>query len=142
MRIWGVPWCELDDKRILDLHRTLHALLGMRAKQMYHPLLVMYTAANLRYLHDTLLPEMRIRGQNHNTPVVGDRDATGAEKQLRSQFEDRCELLYRWGGRFKGRENTHAGAWTDAFNLLVELLGPPEEWTGYASHPKRPGGRA
>jgi hypothetical protein len=69
MRIWTVPYGELDDKRILGQHREIHmwAAMGIHASEADQ-----IRAADI---HEQTLAEMRFRGflsgHWHETPLPG-----------------------------------------------------------------------
>jgi len=109
VRIWTVPFEELDDQRVLAQHHEIH---------MAHSLIVGrgrpwggLTAEDHSYInrvHDLAVVEMTIRGFNgHQTPLPGyDSGFYRAEivdRATKQMHIDRWHLVLRWGGVFKGR---------------------------------------
>jgi hypothetical protein len=120
MRIWTVPYGELDDQRVLGQHREVHMLIGYVQKgyrwgDPFHAGLQL-TIDDLEYLwwvHELTVIEMSERGwTGHLTPVHRlelDRDRFRARLSSHTtvngaqQQADRELLWERWGGSYRGR---------------------------------------
>ena len=108
MRIWLVPFRELDDRRVLGQHHEFHVIYkfitekGWKWIQWHLPehRLALYD------VHERIVEEMTIRGFKHSTPLekpaitVPQKPYPVTEEQL--QWE-RWQLVCRWGGVYRGR---------------------------------------
>jgi hypothetical protein len=118
MRIWHVPFHELDDQRVLGQHREIHMLwnLVVRLDRPWGGL----TQADEPYIvsvHDSSVEEMVLRGwTGHGTPMIPTvpmsecntqtttRLTLGALKPMRERRRtDRWHLVCRWDGQYRGR---------------------------------------
>lgn len=116
MRIWNVPFEELDNKRVVAQHNEWHAIaklvqqgrswLGWERPEHHD---------DFYQIHDRIVAEMAIRGYNDYTPNYGSRslrpdDATTQQLPYVPTQEmldrDRWHLVCRWGGEFRGRDAT------------------------------------
>ena len=131
MRIWLVPFGELDDQRLLGQHQELHAIWGaLQRGNPWGKLQPHLHGGYLHSLHDAVVREMLERHFNHHTPFpdygmmpgvhtvktttetyppkqmlahhLPDYLRDGTEYQKRL-WTDRWHLILRWGGEYKGR---------------------------------------
>lgn len=115
MRIWHVPFGELDDQRVLAQHNEIHALwnLIVRDGRKWD---ARWSDPARRYLlwdvHRRSVLEMRRRGwTGHQTPLNA-KSPLGVhqlaeycdhDEMLFLQRKDRWDLVCRWEGVYKGR---------------------------------------
>ena len=119
MRIWTVPFCELDDQRVLGQHNEIHALHSLIVK-LGRPWggLQPGDEPYLDSVHEETIAEAARRGwsmgRNHQTPierrmfVAATLPVTLKHLQSVRPFEqrrrtDRWHLVLRWGGFYRGR---------------------------------------
>jgi len=107
MRVWRIPFGELDDQRALAQHHEVHMLynllqLGRNWNGLSFPDNLAYVIA----VHDSAVEEMQLRGFNgHQTPLPEPPGDPGVwpwptEEDLRT---DRWHLVLRWDGAYQGR---------------------------------------
>jgi len=126
MRIWRVPFSELDDQRVLGQHYEIHCLWGWihRDGKKWNdvaPGMGKWSDLENRYrlwdVHRRIAEEMRLRGMNHESPITPgyviwynwDEPARPYPQEVID--EDRWHLYLRWDGNFRGRVNTDPAAW-------------------------------
>jgi len=111
MRIWHVPYGELDGQRVLGQHNEIHALWGLIVKYG-NPWggLSSDDQEYLMHIHTLTVLEMNARGWNgHQTPLnpIVRRNVSETLQRLKPLEErqalDRWHLVLRWGGVYKGR---------------------------------------
>src|SRR5690606_41085277 len=122
MRIWTVPYVELDNQRLLGQHREVHMLIGFVSQGgiWADPFggdnrLDVSDLPYLRWVHELTVQEMLLRDmRGHQTPVapVGfraeeerfmDRLILHQNRIGEQQMRDRWLLWLRWGAEYKGR---------------------------------------
>lgn len=143
MRIWLVPFCELDNKRLVAQHHEWHAIenkirgLGHRWKNWE----LKEYLSEFYILHGIAVQEMKIRGMaGHRTPPkyyvpgiteIEESDHYGPRRYPRPRAvlqEERFELLTRWGdGGFHGRETAAKQEWEEVFARWEVHGGCPHE---------------
>ena len=108
MKIWLVPFNELDDRRVIAQHHEFHAIWNFVTKkgwkwQLWH--LPEHRLA-LYEVHERIVEEMKIRGFEHNTPIEKP-EITVPQKPYPVTLEQiqfqRWQLVCRWGGVYRGR---------------------------------------
>ena len=119
MRIWKVPFGELDNQRILGQHQEVHALHGLIVRRM-QPWggLTWEDELYLIWVHAKTVEECKARGwpsgTNHQTPLGRFTQSERATSVTFARLgtirpwderlaRDRTDLIERWGGFYKGR---------------------------------------
>lgn len=118
MRIWLVPFGELDDRRVVAQHHEWHTIwnaVTVRNMNWLHWSLPQYRYA-LWTVHQRITYEMRLRGYYDATPVApsgflftsGYVFYRGIPQDpylptLEVLQQERWQLLCRWGGEYRGR---------------------------------------
>src|SRR5689334_2028065 len=115
MRIWYVPFGELDNQRVLGQHNEVHALHTLIVK-MRRPWggLTYEDEDYLRMVHRWSVEEMVRRGIHghqstfyYHEPIVQWDDTVRHLDTVtpmdQRQATDRWHLWLRWGGEYKGR---------------------------------------
>lgn len=109
MRIWHVPFWELDDRRAVAQHHEIHVITG-QVVDRGHRWLRWHEGTYRRALqkvHDEAVGELTQRGFYHDSPIVLeipnplfqlDYPVTAAMLEA-----DRWTLITRWKGEYKGR---------------------------------------
>ena len=112
MRIWTVPFGELDNQRVLGQHVEIHMLWSLITK--HHRKFMGWEDPHYRLhlweVHKRIVEEMKIRGMQHHTPI----EFPSYEYMLfppqkrvppteESRRKDRQDLIERWGGTYRGR---------------------------------------
>ena len=120
MRIWLVPFYELDDKRLLAQHHEWHVLenhiheRGRRWLGWEKP----EHTIEFYSLHDQVLAEMIARGMTgHKTPPKHEPSMVifpqvPYPRTAEAIRKDRMDLVERWGGTFAGRYTTDPDGWS------------------------------
>jgi hypothetical protein len=111
MRIWHVPFEELDNQRVLGQHNEIHALIGLIVKfgQTWGGLHKDIHQPYLYDVHERTVTEMRARKwTGHLTPVESVLPLFQGEMVLPEITplrleQDRWDLVLRWQGTYKGR---------------------------------------
>jgi hypothetical protein len=112
MRIWTVPFGELDDQRVLGQHVEIHMLWNTITK--FHRKFMGWEDPHYRLhlweVHKRIVEEMTIRGMKHHTPIEFPTyeyclfpPQTRVLPALESLLKDRWDLVERWRGEYLGR---------------------------------------
>jgi Pyrimidine dimer DNA glycosylase len=134
MRIWRVPFSELDDQRVLGQHSELHGIWGIitrgrRWGQIGQDLGYWSDPTNLAAfwtLHEDIVEEMSRRGFNgHASPLTWNGLPTTFERthityNPEDVLNDRWHLLLRWHGTFPGRLYAGIDDWAALVNRYNE----------------------
>jgi len=114
MRIWYVPYGELDNQRVLGQHNEIHALYSLvvrdggrwggltREDELY-----------FHFVHDETLVEFEHRQFEHHSPLPVTTDVRKPVQRTMDDLflleledkirRDRWDLICRWGGTYMGR---------------------------------------
>jgi len=128
MRIFLVPFQELDDQRVLGQHREIHMAWSLIVKQGQRwgkitDEIGYWSDVKNRYrlwdVHERTVAEMAARGFNgHQTPIEAPDDGkayTNWNVAIPRELvqRDRWHLWLRWNGVFRGREMADPTAWAE-----------------------------
>ena len=114
IRIWHVPFGELDGQRVLGQHQEIHALWALIVKKGM-PWDHRWSLETYRRLlwdvHERSVAEMLQHGYTgHKTPIdlpflVGTQvtEYCGPTEMADLQYQDRWDLVRRWNGIYRGR---------------------------------------
>jgi hypothetical protein len=112
MRVWTVPFGELDNQRVLGQHVEIHMLWSLITK--HHRKFMGWEDPKYRWylwqVHRRIVEEMVIRGIAHHSPIDLSIEELrwwpfqiDALPTLESLAKDRQDLVDRWGGNYQGR---------------------------------------
>lgn len=131
MRIWTVPYRELDGKRLLGQHNEVHMLRGwlLRGRTWPDPFggerrLTVADLGYVTWVHELTVTEMRLRGwYGHKSPMeyppdeswlaTLDRVADHRDRAHPQRERDHRDLWERWGGEYRG--HGEAPSWVTLF---------------------------
>jgi Pyrimidine dimer DNA glycosylase len=138
MRIWRVPFQELDDQRVLGQHHEIHGiwtLIAMFPERKWGKIDNLHgnwsdpdNAWQLWNIHQMIEIEMQRRGFNHQSPLEEPPFTRGPVAGIRyegsARNEDRWHLWLRWHGEFHGRARSNSAiAAYDALDVRYTLQG-------------------